>query len=192
MKKISKAVYKETGYIALWTVILSAVLQGVFLIARRWTGYILIDNAVTAVFSVLNFFLMGLTVQKAVGKSEQNAQNLMRVSQMLRNLMMAAVIVGCVVIHMQFTDKIIELVPNIIALFIPAFFPRFAILVRAKSVNTDIDEYDESGDDGEYEDDEEEDLKNEDTSEDENDDSASEEETDEEFSDLDVYDENEE
>ena len=48
MKKISKAVYKETGYVALWTVILSAVLQGVFLIARRWTGYILLDNAVTA------------------------------------------------------------------------------------------------------------------------------------------------
>ncbi|MCR4593845.1 MAG: hypothetical protein K5761_02180, partial [Clostridiales bacterium] len=134
MKKVSKAVYKETGYIALWTLILSAVLQGVFLIAQRWTVYILLDNAVTAVISVLNFFLMGLTVQKAVGKSEQNAQNLMKVSQMLRNLMMAAVIVGGVVIHMQFTDKIIELVPNIIALFIPAFFPRFAIMVRAKKI----------------------------------------------------------
>ena len=191
MKKISKAVYKETGYVALWTVILSAVLQGVFLIARRWTGYILLDNAVTAVFSVLNFFLMGLTVQKAVGKSEQNAQNLMRVSQMLRNLMMAAVIVGGVVIHMQFTDKIIELVPNIIALFIPAFFPRFAILVRARSVNGNADEYDES-DGEEYEDDTEEDLKDEDPPEDENDDSDSEEEADEEFSDLDLYDENEE
>ena len=152
MSKISSAVKKETGYVALWVLILSAILQGVFLVCGRWTVYILADNAVTAVFSVLNFFIMGLTVQKAVGKSEQQAASLMKVSQMLRNLMMAIVIVGGVVIHMQSKDGILELFPNIIALFLPAFFPRFAILVRSKTLKneapalkdeSDIDDSDE-------------------------------------------------
>mgnify|MGYP006988832258 CR=1 FL=1 len=180
MKKISSAVYKETGYVALWVAILSVILQAVFLVCRRWTPVILLDNLVTAAFSVLNFFIMGLTVQKAVNKSEQQAASMMKVSQMLRNLMMAVVIVGGVLIHMQSKNGLLELLPNIIALFLPAFFPRFAIMVRYKmlkdesperetenSYNDTDDEDDEDTDEDDEEDNEEsEDIDSSDTDED--------------------------
>lgn len=108
---------KETAYIATFTVILSVLMQSVFLIIGKWNLTVLFGNLLGAFAAVLNFFLLGLTVQKAVTQDEKKSKLTMRLSQTSRLLMLFAVaIVG-------------YLVPvfNLIAVVIPYIFPRIAI-----------------------------------------------------------------
>lgn len=124
MKKINPTVLKETAYIAASVIILSALLQAVFLIAGKWVPAlkwdldVLFGNLLTAVASVGNFFLMGLAVQKAVEKDEKSAKAHMRVSQVYRTLALAAVVAVGVIFF------------NVWATVIPVFFPRIAIAFR--------------------------------------------------------------
>lgn len=120
MKKIDSTVLKETEYIAFFTLILSVILQSVFLILNKWDYTVLLGNIFGFLAAVGNFFLMGITVQKALTKDQKEAKDLMKLSQTLRMLMLfVAAIIG-------------YLVPffNIIAVIIPFLFPRIAISLR--------------------------------------------------------------
>ena len=68
MKRITvtPAVRKETAYVALWTVGLSALTELVFVLIGQWDYTVLLGNLLSGDIAVLNFFLMGLAVQKAV------------------------------------------------------------------------------------------------------------------------------
>ena len=66
----------ETGYIAVWVVIFSTLMQAVFLIARGWNVTVLFGNLLGAAAAVLNFFLMGLTVQSATARGERTRKRL--------------------------------------------------------------------------------------------------------------------
>jgi hypothetical protein len=44
MKKIEPVVYKETLNIAIWTLILSAIMQAVFLVIGKWDYTVLLGN----------------------------------------------------------------------------------------------------------------------------------------------------
>ena len=70
MKKVDETVRKETGYIAACTVILSMLTQAVFLVLGRWDISVLLGNLFCGGVAVLNFFLLGLTVQSAMQKEE--------------------------------------------------------------------------------------------------------------------------
>ena len=118
MKRPDQTVVKETIYIAAWTVILSAIMESVFLIAGLWKPDVLFGNLLSAAAAVLNFFLMGLTVQSALGKEEKDASQLMRFSQSMRMLMMLAF--GA--LGVIFFDPV--------ASILPLFFPRAAITFR--------------------------------------------------------------
>ena len=120
MIKVNETVRRETVYIAAVVLILSVLMEAVFLILRRWDYTVLLGNLLSAAVAVANFFLMGLTVQKAVEKDEKDAANAMKLSQRLRLLMIFAVLamgvsLGCF---------------NIIAVLIPQFFPRIAVALR--------------------------------------------------------------
>lgn len=120
MLKVDKTVLKETKYIAAFVVIFSALLQAVFLILQKWDYTIFLGNLLGASTAVGNFFLMGLTVQKAVTKDEAEAKKVIKTSHTLRNF-------GLFVIGM-----IGVLVPvfNTITVLVPYFFPRIAILLK--------------------------------------------------------------
>lgn len=120
MEKIDKVVLKETKYIALFTIILSVLMQSVFLIIGKWTIAHLLGNILGALAAVLNFFLMGITVQNAVVKEEKEAKNLIKLSQNLRLFMMF------------FFALIGYLVPvfNLLTVIIPYLFPRIAVMIR--------------------------------------------------------------
>ena len=120
MKKIDPTVLKETKYIAAWVIILSVFAEAVFLVLGKWNITVLFGNLLSAFAAVLNFFLMGLTVQRAVTKEEKEAKTAMRVSQMYRNLLIIAI------------AAIGMLLPcfNKLAVIIPLFFPRVAIAIR--------------------------------------------------------------
>ena len=121
MQKIDKTVKKETLYIFLFTIVLSALMESVYLIIGKWVYTVLLGNILGIAFATTNFFLMGLTVQKALGKEEKDAKSLMKLSQSLRMLMLFAVaVVG-------------YLVPifSLVAVVIPFIFPRIAVTLRA-------------------------------------------------------------
>lgn len=120
MKKIDSAVLKETAFVGTVVLILSVLMQAVFLIIGKWDYTVLLGNILGFVAAVGNFFLMGLSVQKALGKEEKEAKGVMKTSQSLRLLMLAAV---CAVGYLA-------PVFHILAVVIPLLFPRIAFFVR--------------------------------------------------------------
>lgn len=120
MKNIDPVVKKETKYIAIFTLILSVLMQAVFLIIGKWDYTVITGNLLSWFFSVLNFFLMGITVQKAVLKDEKEAKNTIKVSQIYRTLL---IVVVCVV---GFSVPVF----NTWAVVIPLFFTRIAVAFR--------------------------------------------------------------
>lgn len=120
MKKVDSTVIKETLYISAWVLILSIITQAVFLIIQRWDYTVLLGNLLSGTASVLNFFLMGLTVQSAVTKEEKEAKTALKFSQLYRFLFLIIVtIIG-----------IVAPCFNNWTVIIPIFFPRIALLFR--------------------------------------------------------------
>ena len=120
MKKIDATVRKETLFIAAFTLIFSAVMELVFLLLGYWSYKVALGNLLGFTAAVLNFFLMGYTVQQAVLLDEEGAKKKIRLSQSLRMLMLVGfAAAGC--IFKCF---------NPIAVLLPLLFPRIAILFR--------------------------------------------------------------
>lgn len=118
MAKIDDTVRRETLYIASWVLILSAVMEAVFLISGFWDLNVLFGNILAAFGAVVNFLLMGISVQKAVSKNEKDAASVMKFSQSMRLLMLFVFMAVGVVFF------------NPIASFVPLFFPRIAVAFR--------------------------------------------------------------
>jgi hypothetical protein len=122
MLKINQTVWRETRYIAVWVLILSALMQAVFLIIQQWEISVLWGNLLSAALAIGNFLLLGVTVQQAVEKQEKDARSLMRMSQSLRMLLMFAVLAIGVALPIF----------NTWACIIPVFFVRIALFFRPK------------------------------------------------------------
>lgn len=123
MKKMNPVVKKETLYIALWTLILSVIMQCVFLIIGKWDWRVLTGNLLGAGAAVLNFYLMCLGVLAAVNKEdEKDAKSVIRMSQSLRTFMLIAFAAAGAV----FTCF------NTWTVLISLFFPRIAIIFRPR------------------------------------------------------------
>ena len=119
-KNVDPKVKKETGYIALAVLILSALMQAVFLVIGKWDFTVLLGNLYGALLAVGNFFLMGLTVQKCLMLEPDEAKKRMKLSQQGRLIML---LVFCM---------IGAALPwfNTVALLVPQFFPRIGVTVR--------------------------------------------------------------
>ncbi len=120
MKKIDKTIINETVYIANISIVLSLLLQSVFLIIGKWDYTVLLGNIYGLFVCIGNFFLMGLTVQSSLEKDVDDAKKQIKASQSLRLLMLFVLaLIG-------------YLIPifNIISVIIPYLFPRFAISLR--------------------------------------------------------------
>lgn len=120
MKKIDPVVLKETAFIAAFTIILSGIMQAVFILFNAWGYQVVLGNLLGAFAAVLNFFLMAYTVQKSVELSEEDAKTKVRFSQTARLFMLAVIaILGGVL-------KCFDL----LAVLIPYLFPRIAVFFR--------------------------------------------------------------
>ncbi|MBE7012097.1 MAG: hypothetical protein E7415_05440 [Ruminococcaceae bacterium] len=120
MAEIDKTVIKETKYIAYWVIVMSAVMQAVFIIIGKWNYTVLLGNLLTAVADILNFLIMGVSVQKALEKDKDGARRVMKVSQRYRMLFILVIVIAGVSI--PFFDNW--------AVIIPLFFPRIAVAFR--------------------------------------------------------------
>lgn len=120
MSKIDATVRKETIYVAVWEAILTAIMLAVFLILKAFDVSVLVSALLGAATAVLNFLLMGLTIQGALGLEEKDARTRLRGSQNLRLLMQTVVaVLGAAIPWL-----------NLWAVLIPLFFPRIAIMLR--------------------------------------------------------------
>ena len=120
MQKIDKVVWKETKYIAAWVLVLSAIMQAVFLVIDQWDVTVLLGNVLSGVAVVANFFAMALAVQRAVAEEEKQARQTMRVSNAVRMLAMFAVLAVGVLLPLFNTWTVI----------VPFVFPRLIVAVR--------------------------------------------------------------
>ncbi|MBR4950143.1 MAG: hypothetical protein IKZ25_05135 [Clostridia bacterium] len=129
MIKPDKTVIKETIYVSLSVIILSIIMQSVFIIISRWNYKVLLGNILTDAIMIANFFFMALSVQKAVSTGdEKEAKKIMKLSQTFRTLFMfILLLIGAALPYF-----------STIAVVIPVFFPRIAIAFRGlKKDNTE-------------------------------------------------------
>ena len=120
LNKVDPTVRKETSFIAVFVLVGSLAMEAVYLLLGAWTLPVLLGNLLGAALAVGNFLLMGLTIQKALGKSEEDAKKLMKLSQQLRMLML---LVGCVLGSALACF-------DLVATLIPLLFPRIAVMIR--------------------------------------------------------------
>ena len=120
MIRANQTIKKETKYIACFCAVLSALMQVVFVLLKRWDYTVVLGNLLSYAIAVLNFYFMGLSVQKAVSMDEKEARKLMKSSQSLRT---AGMFVGIVV-------GVVAPCFNTVSAIVPVFFPRIAISFR--------------------------------------------------------------
>ena len=114
--KIQKQVLLQTRNIALGELILCAAMCLVFLLLRRFDYTVALGALYGGAWAVLNFFLMGLTVQRAAA-SDERAKGIVQRSYALRSfftLVVAAVGILLPCFH-------------VLAAVLPLFFPQITI-----------------------------------------------------------------
>ena len=122
--KVEPVVLKETRFIAAVVLILSALMQAVFLVIGQWDYTELLGNLWGVLLAVGNFFLMGLTVAKAVTLEPDEAKKKMQFSQQMRLLML---LVGCVI------GAALPWFPTI-SVLVTQFFPRIGVTIRGLTI----------------------------------------------------------
>ena len=121
MTGLDPAVRKETAYVGVWTLLLSLIMEAVFLVFGWWDWSVLLGNLGGAVIAVGNFFLLGLTVSRALnsGKPEEAARKV-KATASLRLIGMGAACALLVGVAKT----------NVFATLIPLLFPRIGIMFR--------------------------------------------------------------
>lgn len=152
MKKLDKTIIRETVYISIWVLIFSVLMQAVYLIISKWDYTVLLGNLLGDAAAILNFFLLGLTVQKVTGKEGDKVKATMRFSQVYRLLGMAAVIIlGIVLPCFEMWSVIISAVlfARIAILIRPLFNNKMDRFSQSTSNNTDESEVEENSEQNE-------------------------------------------
>ncbi len=116
--KVQQATKRETAHIAVGTLAFSAVMNLVFALLGRWDLTVLWGTLLGGGFAVLNFFLLGLSIQKlAAAADEKRGRAALQLSYSTR--MLAAVLVAALAVALPCFSW-----P---AAVIPLFFPRLTI-----------------------------------------------------------------
>ena len=89
MSEVSR---RELGWVALWTVGLSAVMLVVFALLGRWSWRAPMGALLGTGTAILNFYLLCRTVERAVDRDPATLRAYVRSSQYMRLLMQGAVL----------------------------------------------------------------------------------------------------
>lgn len=113
--RIDKSVRETTGFILVWVLVLSVIMEAVFLMIGQWNVSVLTGNLVGVVAAVGNFFFMAMTIVKIVNSGNTEGLNQrLGASKSLRYL---GLVLVCVV-------AIAVLKTNVYATLLPLLFPR--------------------------------------------------------------------
>lgn len=111
---------RETGYIFIWVALLSIITQAVFLIFGAWDLRVLSGNILGGSVAVINFFLMGMGIRKAVAYEGKKRERIIFLSLAGRSLMLFVT---------AFAGAVSGIF-NLPSVLIPLFFPRIGIFFR--------------------------------------------------------------
>lgn len=137
--KIDATVKKETLYVTCGMLVMSALMQAVFLAIGKWHVGVVYSNLLVGAAMVANFFAMGLTVQKAVSYNDpEKAKQFMKLSQTVRFLAIIAVLAVGVLLR----DKVFDLW----ALLPPLLFNRITVMIRGMMIKDKVPVNDASND----------------------------------------------
>ncbi len=112
--KIQPAILKETAHIAVGTLAGAVIVAAVYAVSGHWALPVLAGCALGAVWSVLNFFLLGISVQLATATGDEKRAKLkLQLSYSLRLLGTFGVFV------LAFSVDAIAWPPVIVLFFMP-------------------------------------------------------------------------
>lgn len=118
--RVLEVTRRETGRIACGVLAFSAVMELVFVLLRRWDLTVLWGNLLGGGWAVLNFFLLGLTVQKMADEPDQKRAKLKQQGSYSGRMLLT---LGIIILAVQAP------VFSWPAAVIPLLFPRLTILV---------------------------------------------------------------
>lgn len=123
--KVDKTIKQESLYLLVGVIILSVIMEAVFLICGAFDYTVILGNILGGGIAVLNFFLMGITLQKSLNDDDpQMSKNRVKMSQSFRFLMLIVVaILGGVLPWF-----------NLISVIVPFFFPRIILTIRGLKI----------------------------------------------------------
>ncbi len=120
MERPQETVVRETKRIAIGVTCLLAVMLVVYAVIGRFSLGVVLGGVMGSVYGVFSFFMLGMTMQKALGDGDETmARARIRSSYSMR--MVGAVIVTVLAFVIPFTEGL----PCLIALL----FPRLTILI---------------------------------------------------------------
>lgn len=121
MARLDPSLRRDLKYLTVCCLILSLLMEAIFLVVtRRLPLSVPAGNAAGLLASLLNYYLLCLTVQKALAGKPEDADKRMRLSKSLRMLMQAAVCALAIGL----------LKTNAFATLIPLVFPRIALTAK--------------------------------------------------------------
>lgn len=131
MSKVDSTIKTETKNIAIVVVILSALMQAVYLIIGQWNYTVLLGNILGGAAGVLNFFLMGLGLQSALKKDVKDAKTTVKFSHTYRYIILGAVMVIGIFV------PIFDMIATIASIFFSSLgiYVRFFVMKRNGATN---------------------------------------------------------
>lgn len=119
-EKPQQSIVKETKRIAVCTVIMLVVMLAVYAVLGKFTVGVLLGGLLGSAYAIFNFFMLGMTLQKAASMTDQQMAH-MKVRSSYSTRMIGMLILAVVAFALPFVEGI----PCLIALL----FPRATIFV---------------------------------------------------------------
>lgn len=119
-EKPQQSIVKETKRIGVGTVIMLVVMLAVYAVLGKFTVGVLLGGLLGSAYAIFNFFMLGMTLQKAASMTDQQMAH-MKVRSSYSTRMIGMLILAVVAFALPFVEGI----PCLIALF----FPRATIFV---------------------------------------------------------------
>ena len=123
--KFDPSVKREIGYVTLGTLLLTAIEIGAFFALGHYTAKVLYGAILSAGAGIFNFFLLAVTVTRALSYSpeeEAAAKGLLKLSRISRMLFLLAILAVGVIFFSPWST------------LITIFFPRVIVGVRSVAV----------------------------------------------------------
>lgn len=119
-EKPQQSIVKETKRIAVGTTIMLVVMLAVYAVLGKFTVGVLLGGLLGSAYAIFNFFMLGMTLQKAASMTDQQMAH-MKVRSSYSTRMIGMLILAVVAFALPFVEGI----PCLIALL----FPRATIFV---------------------------------------------------------------
>ena len=118
-EKPQQSIVKETKRIGVGTVIMLVVMLAVYAVLGKFTVGVLLGGLLGSAYAIFNFFMLGMTLQKAASMTDQQMAH-MKVRSSYSTRMVGMLVLAVLAFALPFVEGI----PCLIALL----FPRATIL----------------------------------------------------------------